>query len=321
MRKIVAITLVLFGATAALSFAEGRKEYPNANIEVIIPKNPGGGTDTSIRTLLEFTKSDLPQGVLFVPTNKPAGNGVTGMVEGAGAKGDGYKLVMTTVELAMFPHQGKSPVSYADFTPLVATIADPCSLIVRTDSPYKTVDDFLKDAKANPGKIKLGNSGTGAIYHLAAMKMEKTFGIAFTHIPYNEGIGPAIAALVGGHLDAIISTPGTAKSQVDAGALRILGVMDTKRSPLFPSVPTFKETTGFEFATRAWAVLCGPKDMDPDPKNKLVALFGKTVAKSEFQAAMRKQGIEPVVILGEDAVKMLKEDHETYKALIAEIAK
>lgn len=316
---LVAVTLsALVGQAAAQTLT-----YPTKNITVVIPKNPGGGTDTSARTLVEFTKSALPKGVMFVPENKPAGNGVAGLIEVAKSKPDGYKLVMTTVELAMFPHEGKSPVTYADFTPIVTPIADPCSLVVKADAPYKTLKEFLDAAKANPGKIKVGNSGVGAIYHLAALNMERKLGLKFNNVPYNEGIGPAIGALVGGHLDAVITTPGTAKSQVDAGALRILGVMDSQRFELFPDVPTFKEALGQDLGLkmRAWAVLAAPAKLPQKITDELITAFGKAVNSPEYQAAMKKQGIMPVVMLGKNAEMMMKEDHETYKELIAEAKK
>lgn len=322
MKKVSILFTAMLGAFCSQVMSQ-TLTYPKKNIEVVIPKNPGGGTDTSARTLIEFTKTALPKGVLFVPENKPAGNGVTGLIEVAKAKPDGYKLVMTTVELAMFPHQGKSPVTYADFTPIVTAIADPCVLIVKADSPYRTLKDFIETAKAQPAKIQVGNSGNGAIYHLAALNIERKLGVKFNNIPYNEGLGPSIAALVGGHIDAVIGTPGAAKSQVDAGALRILGVMDTKRFELFPDVPTFREALGEDLGLnmRAWAVLAGPAKLPANIAEELVAVFTNTVKSPEYQVVMEKQGIMPVLITGKDAETMMKNDHETYKELIPQAKK
>lgn len=322
MKKLSFIAAALLVAVIGQAGAQ-TLTYPTKNIDVVIPKNPGGGTDTSARTLIEYAKKNLPKGIMFVPENKPAGNGIAGLIEVAKAKPDGYKLVMTTVELAMFPHEGKSPVTYADFTPIVTPIADPCSLVVKADAPYKTLKEFLDAAKAAPGKIKVGNSGVGAIYHLAAINIEKKLDVKFNNIPYNEGTGPSIAALVGGHIDAVITTPGSVKSQVDAGALRILGVMDSQRFELFPDVPTFKEALGQDLGLkmRAWAVLAAPAKLPQKIADELVTAFGATVNSPEYKAAMKKQGIMPVVILGKDAELMMREDHETYKALIAESKK
>ncbi|MDR1828843.1 MAG: tripartite tricarboxylate transporter substrate binding protein [Methylobacteriaceae bacterium] len=316
---------VLFGTltVGTLQVQAQQLTYPTRNITVVIPKNPGGGTDTSTRLTLEYAKKYLPQGIIFVPENKPSGNGVTGLVEVAGAKPDGHTLVMTTVELAMFPHQGKSPVTYENFTALYAPIADPCALVVRADSPYKTLKDFIAAAKEQPGKIQVANSGTGAIYDLATINIEQQLGVKVKHIPYNEGIGPAIAALVGGHVDAVITTPGTAKAQVDAGVLSVIGVMDSKRFELFPDAPTFKEALGTDTVTemRAWAALAGPAKLPDNVRNELVAMFTAVAADPEFQEAMKKQGIMPGAILGDDAANMLKQDHELYAKLIAEAQK
>lgn len=319
MKKVLGV--VIGGLLAFNSFGATAQQitYPNKNITVIIPKNPGGGTDTSARLTIEYAKPYLPSGVIFVPENKPAGNGVTGLIEGARAKPDGTTLVMTTVELAMFPHQGKSPVTYQNFTPLYAPIADPCAIVVKADSPYKTLADLVAAAKEKPGTIQVANSGTGAIYHLAALNMEKQLGIKLKHIPFNEGVGPAIAALAGGHVDAVITTPGAAKSQIDAGVLRALGVMDEKRFALLPDVPTFKEALGQEVDVRmrAWAALAGPADLPANVKDQLVAAFKAVAANPAYQDAMKKQGIMPSTLVGDDVAKMLKDDHDLYKELIA----
>lgn len=323
MIKTLGLALCVLLTVGGMGASAQQVTYPKKNIAVIIPKSPGGGTDTSARLTLEYAKKYLPANVLFIPENKPAGNGVTGLIEAAHARPNGLTLVMTTVELAMFPHQNKSPVTYKDFTGLYAPIADPCSLVVRADSAYKTVQDFVAAAKKHPGEIQVANSGTGAIYDLATVNMEQQLGIKLKHIPFSEGIGPAIAALVGGHVDAVITTPGTAKPQVDAGALRLLGVMDSKRFALFPDVPTFNEALGAGTDTqmRAWAAFAGPANLPADVKNQLVGMFTAVAADPDFQAAMKKQGIMPSQLVGDDVMTMMKRDHELYGKLIAESKK
>lgn len=322
MKKSLLTLLALLMPLGAVQ-AEQTLTYPTKNIDVVIPKNPGGGTDTSARTIIEFAKDRMPKGTMFVPVNNAAGGGLTGLIEVAKAKPNGYKLVMTTVELAMFPHQNKSPVTYKDFTPIATTIADPVAVVVNAQSPYHTMQDFIDGAKAAPGKLKVGNSGMGAIYHLAAVNVEKITGVKFNHIPYNEGTAPSIAALVGGHIDAILTTPGAVKSQVDAGILKVLTVMDEKRFEPFPDVPTFKEALGLDanVKMRAWAVLATTAKVPDDVKNQLVSTFTEVVKTPAYQAALEKQGIMPVVITGDDAYNMMKEDDEMYKALIADILK
>ena len=322
MKKMSVLFVALLTAIGGQALAQNIT-YPTKNIEVVIPKGAGGPTDTATRTLIEFAKNKMPKGVIFVPDNKPAGNGVAGLLDVAKSKPDGYKLVMTTVELAMFPHEGKSPVTYADFTPIVAGVADPVVLVVKADSPYKNLKDFVEGAKAKPGKIQMGNSGMGAVYHLAALNMERKLGVKFNHVPFTEGASATVASLVGGHIDAIITGPSAAKSQVDAGALKILGVMDTKRFELFPEVPTFQEALGQDLGLhmRAWAVLAGPAKLPENITRELTTAFGDVVKSAEYQAAIKKMGIMPVVIVGKDAATMMKEDHDTYKVLIEESKK
>ncbi|WP_176084029.1 tripartite tricarboxylate transporter substrate binding protein [Martelella sp. HB161492] len=320
MLKAIGIALCGVLAFASVQATAQELTYPKKNITVIIPKNPGGGTDTSARLTLEYAKKYLPDGVIFVPENKPAGNGVTGLVEAAHARPDGETLVMTTVELAMFPHQNKSPVDYKNFTGLFAPIADPCALVVKADAPYQTLEEFVQYAKDHPGEVQVANSGTGAIYDLATTNMEQQLGIKLKHIPYSEGIGPAIASLVGGHVDAVITTPGAAKPQIDAGALKMLGVMDSKRFALFPDVPTFNEALGAGTDTqmRAWAAIAGPADLPDDISSQLVAAFQAVAADPDFQTAMKNQGIMPSTMTGEEVQAMMKADDEMYAKLIAE---
>lgn len=322
MKKNLLCALLMMMPFAAVQ-AEQTLTYPKKNIEVVIPKNPGGGTDTSARTVIEFARDKMPKGTMLVPVNKPAGNGITGLLEVAKARPDGYKLVMTTVELAMFPHQGKSPVTYKDFTPIVTTIADPVAVVVNAKSPYNTLQEFIDAAKKAPGKLKVGNSGNGAIYHLAAVNIEKITGAKFNHIPYNEGTGPSIAALVGEHIDAVLTTPGSVKSQADAGLLKVLGVMDEQRFPLFPDAPTFKEALNLDVNVkmRAWAVLATTAKVSDDVKKQLVDTFTEVVKTPAYQEALKKQGIMPVVITGDDAYAMMKDDDEMYGALIADVMK
>ena len=291
------------------------KTYPaDGDISVIIPKAPGGGTDTTARGLIQYMQKAIA-GSNFVPTNKPDGNGVTGMVELANAKPDGHTLGMVTVELAMFPHQGKANVDYSKYEAIAAPIAAPAALIVPKDAPYNTVDEFAAYAKEHPGEVQMGNSGVGAIWHVAALAFEKEFGVQFKHVPYPKGTADIAAALAGRHIDATLADPSSFKSQIEAGNLKILGIMADTRSEIYKDAPTFKEL-GHNMTIRAWAALVAPKDT---PKEKLQALrdAAKQVCDSkEFKDYFMKQGIDPTCIIGEDADKMMKEDHEMYEKFL-----
>ncbi len=321
MKKSIAKRILTIAVAATMTFALAGcgakdKDYPTAkDVTVIIPKAPGGGTDISARGLLQYLKNNI-EGATFVPTNKPDGGGVTGMVETANAKADGYTLGMVTVELAMFPHQDKTTLTYADFEAICAPIAAPAALVVPADAPYNSVDEFVAYAKANPDALQVGNSGIGAIWHIAALSFEEEFDVSFKHIPYPNGSADIAAALAGGHIDATIADPSNFKSQVDAGNLKILAVMADARSNLYPEVPTFKEL-GHDLTIRAWAALVAPKDTPADVLKALRDAAKKTVESQEFKDYLLNQGIDPVVIIGEDCNQMMKEDHEMFKEMLA----
>lgn len=313
MKKILVVLMAILTMAVMMAGCGDSKKvaYPSdGDITVIIPKAPGGGTDTSARSVIQFMEKQLA-GSKFVPVNKPDGGGVTGMVELANAKPDGHTLGMVTVELAMFPHQGKCQNTYKDYAAICAPIAAPAALIVPKEAPYNSVEEFVAYTKENPGKVQVGNSGIGAIWHIAALSFEEEFGVQFKHVPYPKGAADIAAALAGKHIDATLADPSVFKSQVDAGNLKILAIMADTRSDIYPEVPTFKEL-GHDLTIRAWAALVAPKDT---PKEKLDALrdAAKKVCESkEFKDYLMKQGIDPTVIVGADADKMMAEDHEMY---------
>ncbi|WP_411675880.1 Bug family tripartite tricarboxylate transporter substrate binding protein [Caproicibacter sp.] len=318
-RKVLAFSLAAVMAAGTLAGCQNKadKKYPTGgDVTVIIPKSPGGGTDISTRGLLQYMKK-YADGINFVPTNKPDGGGVTGMVETSKAKPDGYTLGAVTVELAMFPHQGKTTLTYKEFAPIAAQIAAPAALIVPKDAPYNTVQEFADYCKANPNKVQMGNSGTGAIWDIATTEFEDEFGVKVKHIPYPNGTADIVAALAGGHIDATLADPSGVKSQYEAGTVKILGIMADTRSKLYPDVPTFKEL-GHNLTIRAWAALVAPKDTPADVLKYLRDVAKKTVEDPEYQQYLMKQGIDPVEIIGDDCYKMMEEDDALYAKALAD---
>ena len=315
MLIVTVVILSIFSTSMVFANGQSDKPYPQGgDVKVIIPKGAGGGTDTSARGMLQFLGKKI-DGIKFVPVNKPDGGGVTGMVETANADPDGYTLGMVTVELAMFPHQGKSPVTFEDYAPIAAPIAAPASLIVPADAPYDTLEEFVAFCEANPGKLQVGNSGMGAIWHIAAMKFEEEFGVKVKHVPYPNGTADIVAALLGGHIEATFADPSGVKGQYQAGQVKILATMSAERSNLYPEVPTFKEL-GHDLTIRAWAALVAPKDTPADVLAILRDAAKACYDDPEYINYFVKQGIDPTNIVGEDCFEMMKQDHELYKEML-----
>lgn len=307
------------GATAKTSGARAGKsaDFPNKPISLIVPFAAGGGTDTTARALAKAAEKVFKQPVTVV--NKTGGGGSVGMTEGSNAKSDGYTVTVVTVELTTLPHLGLSPITYQNFKPVGMMNYEPAAITVRADSPWQTMKDFLDYAKANPGKVRLGNSGTGAIWHLAAAALEKETGTKFNHIPF-EGAAPAITALLGGHVDAVPVSPPEVKSQVESGKLRSLAVLDDKPAEVLPGVKTLKEETGIAFDyIGTWRGLGVPKDTPDEIVQALSEGFLKGMEDEEFKAFMKKNGLTIVSKDSSSFGQYVKENDERFGKLIPEL--
>lgn len=280
--------LVSAAAVTAVSVSVAAAQtYPTKGVELVVPYAAGGGTDLVARVFADQAKKHLPKAIGVV--NKTGGAGSIGLTDIATARPDGYKIGMGTVELAMLPHMGLATFSADDFTPICRLNAEPSAITVNVDAPWKTADEFLAYAKANPGKVRIGNSGTGAIWHIAAAALETRLGTTFNHIPY-DGANPAVTALLGGHIEAVTVSPPEVVAHVKAGKLRILAVMGDERANGFDDVPTLKEK-GVDLQVATWRGIVVPKKT---PANVVAALSdacAKTTAEADFKDALTKMNL------------------------------
>lgn len=311
MKKVAIVLLSVLFLVPLLASAEN---YPSKNINVIIQYSPGGPTDMSVRGLLDVAGRALPKGVSFVPTNMTGGAGIIGMTATANSKPDGHNLGVIAVDLLMHHYLGKTELSLANFIPIAATMADPYGLVVNANGKYGTVDEFIAYAKEHPEEITVGNSGAGGAPHLAAKAFEDNFGIKFTNVTY-DGSADCIAAIAGGHLDATFTQISPAKAQIEAGALKMLGIIADERMTNFPDIPTVKESQNIDFSMRGWVVVCAPVGTKQEHLDYLSKLFADAVASDEYKETIRSLGMEPVEYTGEKLTEMLMADDVFYKNL------
>ncbi|WP_248925835.1 tripartite tricarboxylate transporter substrate binding protein [Paenibacillus hamazuiensis] len=320
MTVIAGLTvLTACGGKAQTTGTQGGKkiDFPTKPISLIVPFAAGGGTDTTARALAKSAEKILKQPITVV--NKTGGGGSVGMTEGSNAKNDGYTVTVITVELTTLSHLGLSPITYQNFKPIAMMNYEPAAITVRSDSQWKTMKEFLDYAKANPGQLKLGNSGTGAIWHLAAAALEKGTGTKYNHIPF-EGAAPAISALLGGHVDAVPVSPPEVKSQVESGKLRALAVLDDKPAEVLAGVKTLKEETGIEFSyIGTWRGLGVPKDTPDEIVQLLSDAFMKGMEDAEFKEFMKKNELTIVAKDSKSFGQYLKENHDKFGKLIPEL--
>ncbi|KUK13940.1 MAG: Tricarboxylate-binding protein, partial [bacterium 42_11] len=200
------------------------------------------------------------------------------------------------------------------FEPVALVVHDPCYILVRKDAPWKDLKDYVEYAKQNPGKITIGNGGAGGGTHLAALAFESFAKIKLTHVPF-EGGAPAVAALVGGHIDSYMGAAPEGLSNVDAGQLRILGVFGTKRLDKYPDVPTAKEQ-GFDFQFGMWRGVALQKGTPKEIVEKLHDIIAKCIHDPEFQKKAKEMSLTIDYKNPSEFAKLIQDYDKYYENLI-----
>ncbi|WP_295856569.1 tripartite tricarboxylate transporter substrate binding protein [uncultured Xylophilus sp.] len=304
---MLAATLCI--SAAAPAWAEG---YPSKPVEMIVPWPAGGGTDVIARVYAEAARPHFAQPILIV--NRPGAIGSIGFSEAAAARPDGYKVVMATPELLIAPYLGIGRASYENFVPIARINADPASVTVRADAPWKTIEEFLAHARASAGKVTLSTSGNGAIPDIAAAALEDRTGIKFTRVPY-QGEAPAIQAILAGQVDATVVAPGAMNSHIQAGKLRVLAVTSAQRIAELPQVPTLKER-GVDLAIGTWRGLMVPKGTPPDVVAQWRELTRKVSADPKYQDTLKKQNVNLIYEEGDQFTAVMRENDALFKRLV-----
>lgn len=286
--KIISRALVALVALAATGAALAA--YPERPITFIVPWGAGGGTDGTARYFATMMEKDLGQPVNVV--NRTGGSGVVGHSAIAQAPADGYTIGMITVEITMMHWQGLTDLSPTSYTPLALVNSDPAGMTVRADSPYKTVKDVIDAAKANPGKLKASGTGQGGIWHLALAGLVNDLKMPATSIPWvpSNGAAPAMQDLVAGGVDLVTCSLPEARALIEAGKARPLAVMDSKRTALFPDVPTMQQAIGVDYTVAAWRGIAGPKGLPADVNARLLASIKKVADSKEWKDFAASKG-------------------------------
>jgi len=256
-------------------------------VSLVVPLAPGGIADVTARPLAIALAKELGQSV--VVENRVGAGGAVGTGYVARQKPDGNTLLMALSSFVIAPEAdkvvGRTPAYSLDqFTPIALVSADPTVLVVRADSPWKTIEDLIKDAKARPGTISYSSSGVYGTTHVASEMLFQAAGVKLLHVPYNGG-GPSLNAILGGEVQVNSQAPGLVAAHVKAGTLRVLGTWGGERLPSMPDVPTFRER-GFDVEFYIWSGLFAPAGLSPAKAAQLRSAASKAIADPGFVRSM-----------------------------------
>ncbi|MFO7255956.1 Bug family tripartite tricarboxylate transporter substrate binding protein [Limnochorda sp.] len=299
------MTVFLAGSVSA--------QYPTRQITVVIQAAPGGVSDITARTVASLVEKEL--GVPVIAVNRPGAAGALAMSYLSRQAPDGYTFGYVPVELSMVRTLGYGDVGPDNLDLLAQAVSVPAAVTVRADSPWTTLQDLIDYAKANPGKIRVGNAGPGSIWHIAAGALERATGVRFTHVPF-DGASPAVASLLGGHIEMVTVSPTEILPALQAGEVRVLAVMDRERSPVIPDVPTLAEVGVPGVVVSGWGGFAAPKGIPADVRAKLADAIAKAIQSPEFAEMAASRGMTVAYKPGEEFAAFAQEQYEMFAELI-----
>ncbi|WP_251864869.1 tripartite tricarboxylate transporter substrate binding protein [Achromobacter sp. Marseille-Q4962] len=301
VRKLLAV------AAMALACAAQAQDYPSKPIRIIIPSTPGGGTDYIGR--LMGSKLHELNGWAVVPENKPGAGTALGLAEAARAPAQGYDLVIGQSDnVTLIPLLMK--VSYdpiKDLAPVALVATTPMVLLVAESSPYKSLPEVIEAARKDPNKISYGTSGTGGGVHIAMEMLQHSAGVKMQHVPY-KGSAPALADLMGGHLQFAGSSISSAASLIKAGKVRALAVTSPRRNPALPDVPTVAELGYKDCDMVTYYGVLAPARTPPAVVARLNADFNRLLARQDVRDALASQGLEAEPASSDQFAALIRQD-------------
>jgi putative tricarboxylic transport membrane protein len=314
MHKLILGAVLLAVSAAAVAQAK----YPQRTVEVVVPYAPGGGTDNLMRMITGIIDENKWSPVTMNVNNRAGGGGAVGYNYLINKKGDSHVVAGATPMVVSGRIEGRLPGNHRDAMTILMIVAiDELMLSVRTESPFKTIDDFVNAARAKPNGLTVGGTATNTEDHIFTYLFEQAAKIKVKYVPFNSG-GEVTAALMGGHIDAAVENPNEIVAQVEAKKARNLAVASRKRLADASDVPTFAEK-GYEFYWEQMRGVVGPANMAPEALKWWQDTLRKvTETKKWKEDYIKRNLLTPTQWTGEEANKYLDSLHGKYeKALTA----
>lgn len=275
---VAAFVLAGLGAGALPVFGQA---YPSRPIEFVVPFGAGGGSDILARTIARIMQEERIITVPITVTNRPGGSGAVGWSYVLSKRGDPYVLTTISGSFWTTPLVGQAPFTIRDFTPLAGIARDTFFLIVRAESTYRTLRDIVGASRQAPESVSVGGSAVASDDRVTTALLERAATIKLTYIPFG-GSGPALTALLGGHISSVWLNPAEALEQLRANKVRALAVTETQRLAEFPAVPTFREL-GYDVVWQQYRGVAMPPGVPADAVRTMAAAFDRLCRSRRWQ--------------------------------------
>jgi len=313
--SVVAILVSIVVGTWGIA---GAAWEPTKPVEFNVPAGTGGGADVMARFVAPLFQKNKIVDQPFIVVNRAGGAGAEGFLHVKGKAADAHTIIITLDNLFTTPLATGVPFNWKELTPIARLALDYFVIWVNADSPYKSAKEFFDAAKKEPGKFKMGGTGTKQEDQIITVQLEQAFGVKFAYVPFKGG-GTVAVELVGKHIDASVNNPAEAVSHWRAEKLRPLAVVDSERIPLpmWDKIPTLKEATGVDISYTMLRGIFAPPKLKPEVQAGYVELFKKVTDTADFQKYVSDFALKPAFLSGPDFVKWLGEKEALTKDLMA----
>jgi putative tricarboxylic transport membrane protein len=305
--------LAIFVFVAGVHAADWKPTKP---IQYIVPFNPGGGSDMFARTMERVIRTENLSPVPIIVVNQPGGNGMIAMSGVVQQKGNPYVL-MSIISLAAPLIGGKDLPTFRDLTNIANLCVDEQVIVVKADSPFKTIEDMIAAARSKPGTLTVGGTASATEDQSSTRRLEKGANIKLRYVPFKSG-GECITALLGGHVDMIWANPSEFMTQWEAKLARPLAIAKEARNPAYPDIPTFKEK-GFNVDFKFYRGVAAPAGIPPEAVAFYENMFKKVTESKEWKEYLKKNMLSPGYMGSKEFTAFLTEEEKDTKEFLIEL--
>lgn len=302
-RALLGVATQLAFAAPALATTPG---WPNQNIRVVVPFTPGGSNDVIARPLAEALQVSLGRPV--VVENRPGAAGSIGAGFVASAPADGHTMLLASMSFSTSSTIRRNSFDAIESFDAIARICTaPMLVVTKPNSPFRSMDQLVSYARANPGRLLYGMAGMGGAGHFSQEAFNLASQLRMEAIPYS-GIAPAQADLVSGRIDFLMTTLASVRGLVDSGTVPVIGVSTAERAPSLPNVPTIRESTGIDYVVTTWYGILAPRGVAAPVRQRLNAEIGAAVSTASYRRFLEAEGAQAAPLGVDEFAAFLRDD-------------